>query len=52
MCLTDLPIADWNPNNVEASISDLPEVLERRKAVPVRFQNIIAAVVSEFLAPK
>ena len=46
------PVTDGNADDVEASTLDLPEVVERDKVLPVRFQYIGAAVLAAQLLAK
>jgi hypothetical protein len=44
------PVSDRNAHQVEAGVLDLPEVVERRKAVPVGFEDVDTGLLSELLA--
>jgi hypothetical protein len=44
------PIAYRYSNDIEAGILDLPEIVERDKAIPVRLQCVDAALVPKLLA--
>lgn len=44
------PVPNGNANDVEAGVLDLPEVVQRYKAVPMWFQCIIASLFAQLLA--
>lgn len=49
-CIEVRPIADWDPNGVEACIFNFLKVTECDKTVPMRFERIITALLSKLEA--
>lgn len=44
------PVPNWNADQIEASFLDLPEVVKRHEAVPMRLEDIGTVLLADFLA--
>jgi len=43
------PVSDGDADQIEASVLDLPKVVKRHKAVPVRLEDIGTALLTDLL---